>query len=123
VNLKSKIVKKIVRFLNSLLYKLQPRIHINLGDPEFQKKPHHYFPFVTPVDRELNLCLSGLEKGALDVGAMCRVDLAIKHELDVLEQSLKHGLFFNFYEDEKAKEQFLDFKDKFYGLDKNDANK
>lgn len=123
MNLKSKIITKIVRFLNSLLYKLQPRIHINLGAPEFQKKPHHYFPFITPVDRELNLCLKGLEKGEPDVGAMCRVDLAIKHELDVLEQSLKRGLFFNFDEDKKTKEQFLDFKDKFYGLDKNDANK
>lgn len=123
MNLKSKIVKKIVRFLNSLLYKLQPRIHINLGAPEFQKKPHHYFPFVTPVDRELNLCLKGLQKGEPDVGAMCRVDLAIKHELDVLEQSLKDGLFFSCDEDKKTKEHFLDFKDKFYGLDKNDANK
>jgi len=112
-----------VRFLNSFLHKLQPRIHINLGAPEFQKKPHHYFPFVTPVDRELNLCLKGLQKGEPDVGAMCRVDLAIKHELDVLEQSLKDGLFFSCDEDKKTKKQFLDFKDKFYGLDKNDANK
>lgn len=123
MNLKSKIIKKIVRFLSSLLYKLQPRIHINLGAPEFQKKPHHYFPFVTSVDRELNLCLRGLEKGEPDVGAMCRVDLAIKHELDVLEQSLKRGLFFTCDEDKNTKKQFLDFKDKFYGLDKNDANK
>jgi hypothetical protein len=111
-----KIKNRIARFLRALLYKIEPRTSINLGSPEFKNAPRS--DYVHPIDRELAILEKTIERGGFVTPQICKVDLAVKQELDAFEEIIKQNNFMSGldYILNQPDKKFIDFRNKFYGL-------
>jgi len=117
-----KIKNRIARFLHALLHKVEPRTNINLGSPEFKNAPRS--DYVHPIDEQLYILEKTIEQGGFIAPQICRMDLAIKQELDALEEIIKQNNFMSGsdYISRQPDKKFIDFRNKFYGLPEGKEN-